>query len=52
MVAISLPATRPLLDIAHENSLSRRFDKDIEFENRAFNDKFWIARRAPGSRTT
>lgn len=47
VVAISLPAMRPLLDIAHENSLSRRFDKDIEFENRAFNDKFRIASHSP-----
>ncbi|MFC3491240.1 hypothetical protein [Glycomyces rhizosphaerae] len=47
VVAISLPAMRPLLDIAHENSMSRRFDKDIQFENRAFNDKFKIASPSP-----
>jgi hypothetical protein len=47
VVAISLPAMRPLLDIAHENALSRRFDKDIAFENRAFNDKFKIASPSP-----
>jgi hypothetical protein len=46
VVAISLPATRPLLDIAHENSLSRRF-KDIDFENQAFNDRFRIGSPSP-----
>ncbi|MEU5153367.1 hypothetical protein [Glycomyces sp. NPDC021274] len=47
VVAISLPAMRPLLDIAHETALSRRFDKDIAFENRAFNDKFRIMSPSP-----
>ncbi|MCC3765010.1 hypothetical protein K3N28_18280 [Glycomyces sp. TRM65418] len=47
VVAISLPAMRPLLDIAHENSLSRRFDKDLQFENQAFNDRFKIASPSP-----
>lgn len=48
VVAISLPGARPLLDIAHENSLSRWFEKDLQFENRAFNDRFKIA--SPSSR--
>jgi hypothetical protein len=47
LVAIDLPAVRPVLDIGHENFLSRRFDKDIEFENQAFNDKFKIASQSP-----
>ncbi|MCD0442646.1 hypothetical protein LO763_03280 [Glycomyces sp. A-F 0318] len=47
VVAISLPATRPLLDIGHENFLSKRFDKDIEFENQAFNDRFKILSPSP-----
>jgi hypothetical protein len=42
VVAISLPATRPALDIGHENFLTKRFAKDIEFENREFNDRFKI----------
>jgi hypothetical protein len=48
VVAISLPAMRPLLDVSHENSMSRRFDKDLQFENQAFNDRFKIA--SPSSR--
>jgi hypothetical protein len=47
VVAISLPAMRPLLDIAHENSLTRRFSKDLEFENQAFNDRFKVASPSP-----
>jgi hypothetical protein len=47
VVAISLPAMRPLLDIAHENSLTRRFGKDLAFENQAFNDRFKIASPSP-----
>jgi hypothetical protein len=47
VVAISLPATRPLLDIAHENSLTRRFGADLAFENQAFNDRFKIASPSP-----
>jgi hypothetical protein len=47
VVAISLPAMRPLLDIAHENALTRRFDKDIEFEHQAFNDKFKVVSPSP-----
>jgi hypothetical protein len=47
VVAISLPAMRPLLDIGHENSLSRLFDKDLEFENQAFNDLYRIASPSP-----
>lgn len=47
VVAISLPAMRPLLDIAHENALTRRFAKDLGFENRAFNDMFKVASPSP-----
>ncbi|HEX2144617.1 MAG TPA: hypothetical protein VHG10_08930 [Glycomyces sp.] len=47
VVAISLPAARPILDVGHENALTRRFDKDIEFENQAFNDKFKIESASP-----
>ncbi|MFG3339703.1 hypothetical protein [Glycomyces sp. NPDC048151] len=47
VVAISLPASRPPLDIAHENALTRRFGDDIEFENQAFNDLFKIVSASP-----
>ncbi|MEV3934592.1 hypothetical protein AB0K52_01230 [Glycomyces sp. NPDC049804] len=47
LVAIDLPALRPVLDVSHENFLTRRFDKDIAFENQAFNDKFKIASPSP-----
>ncbi|GAA2162960.1 MULTISPECIES: hypothetical protein [Glycomyces] len=42
VVAIGLPTTRPLLDISQENFLTKRFAKDIDFENQAFNDIFRI----------
>ena len=42
VVAIGLPTQRPLLDISQENFLTKRFAKDIDFENQAFNDIFRI----------
>lgn len=42
IVAIGLPAARPLLDISRENGFSKRFQKDIDFENQRFNDTFRI----------
>ncbi|SDD32712.1 hypothetical protein [Glycomyces harbinensis] len=48
VVAISLPATRPLLDIRQESFMSKRFEKDIQFENQAFNDRFRI--QSPSAR--
>ena len=42
VVAIGLPQPRPLLDISQENFLSKRFSKDIDFENQRFNDTFRI----------
>ncbi|GAB3999652.1 hypothetical protein GCM10029992_29070 [Glycomyces albus] len=42
VVAIGLPTQRPLLDISQENAFSKRFQKDIDFENQMFNDKFRI----------
>ncbi|WP_051704213.1 hypothetical protein [Glycomyces sp. NRRL B-16210] len=45
--AISLPKSRPYLDIRHENALSRRFEKDLDFENQAFNDEYRIESDSP-----
>ncbi|GAA2303385.1 hypothetical protein GCM10009853_070300 [Glycomyces scopariae] len=42
VVAIGLPQARPLLDISQENFLTKRFAKDIDFENQQFNDIFRI----------
>ena len=42
VVAIGLPAARPLLDISQENAFSKRFQKDIDFENQRFNDTFRV----------
>ena len=42
IVAIGLPTARPLLDISQENAFSKRFQKDIDFENQRFNDTFRI----------
>ncbi|THV42864.1 hypothetical protein [Glycomyces buryatensis] len=42
VVAIGLPTARPLLDISQENFLTKRFSKDIEFENQRFNDIFRV----------
>lgn len=42
VVAIGLPTARPLLDIGLENAFSRRFQKDIDFENQRFNDTFRV----------
>jgi hypothetical protein len=42
VIAIDLPAPRPMLDIGHENFFSRRFGNDIDFENQAFNDVFKV----------
>ncbi|MFC4333682.1 hypothetical protein [Salininema proteolyticum] len=42
VVAIGLPAPRPRLDIGHEGWFSRKFQKDIDFENQAFNDRYRI----------
>jgi hypothetical protein len=42
VVAVPLPGSVPLLDIAHEGGFSRRFGDDIDFENQAFNDRFKI----------
>ncbi|HEU5129502.1 MAG TPA: hypothetical protein VFU12_16080 [Glycomyces sp.] len=42
IVAIGLPAARPLLDISRENGFTKRFQKDIDFENQLFNDTFKV----------
>ncbi|WP_199036145.1 hypothetical protein [Glycomyces salinus] len=42
VVALALPASRPLLDIGHEGFWSKRFGDGIDFENQAFNDRFKI----------
>lgn len=47
VVAVSLPAARPLLDIDHENFLSKRLGKDIDFENQAFNDRYRVISASP-----
>ncbi|GAB3644851.1 hypothetical protein [Glycomyces tarimensis] len=48
VVAIGLPTARPLLDISRENAFSKRFQKDIDFENQRFNDTFRV--KAPNRR--
>lgn len=47
IVAISLPTSRPFLDIGHENFMSKRFEKDLDFENQAFNDHYRIESDSP-----
>lgn len=47
VVAIVLPADRPFLDISLENDLSRAFEEDLTFENRAFNDVFRVKSDSP-----
>lgn len=42
VVAISLPALRPLLDVRHQNFLTRRFDKGVDFGDPVFGERFRI----------
>ncbi|THV28679.1 hypothetical protein [Glycomyces paridis] len=47
VVAVSLPASRPYLEVTHETARSRRRARDLQFENRAFNDLYFIESASP-----
>jgi hypothetical protein len=47
VVAISLPAVRPYLEVGREGMLAKSLGKDIDFENHAFNVRFRVVSASP-----